>query len=67
MLKIKELPNGSIVWKKSTILGVKGATLDERYFDYYCIKIPNNDFDYEIAYSGTLKELKQEVEEVSNE
>ena len=63
MLKIKEIEIGSIVWKKSTILGIKGATLDERYFNYDCIQVGNSPYDYEIIYKGTLKQLKADLVE----
>ena len=47
--KISELPVGCIIWKKSNILGITGATLPNEYYDFYCTKIPGNDFDYELA------------------
>lgn len=48
MVKIKDLPNGTIVWKGFSILGVKGMTLSEKYYDNYCIKLQGNILDYEI-------------------
>lgn len=47
--KINDLPNGIIVWSGNTILGIKGATLNEKYHDYYCYKIMGNYFDYELV------------------
>lgn len=47
-IKISELPEGMIIWKKSTILGITKATLPLKYYDYYCTKIIGNDFDYKI-------------------
>ena len=47
--KIKDLPVGMIIWKKSTILGITKATLPEKYYDYYCTKIIGNDLDFELA------------------
>ena len=58
-MKIHELATGSIVWKGRTVLGIKGATLDERFNDYDCTSLEDNDFDYEIVFDGTLKELKE--------
>lgn len=49
MLKISELPAGMIIWKKSTILGITGATLPQQYYDYYCTKIIGNDLDFELV------------------
>lgn len=45
--KIKDLPTGKIIWNiKSDILGITGATLPQKYYEYYCIKLDGNDFDY---------------------
>ena len=50
MLKIKDLPVGMIIWKKRTILGIVGATLPNKYYDYYCVKVVgNNELDYELV------------------
>ena len=50
MLKIKDLPTGAIIWKKKNILGIVGATLPQKYYDYFCYKVPgNNEFDYELG------------------
>ena len=48
-IKISELPEGMIIWKKSTILGITKATLPPKYYDYYCTKIIGNYLDYEIV------------------
>lgn len=48
-IKISELPEGMIIWKKSTILGITKATLPLKYYDYYCTKIIGNYLDYEIV------------------
>ena len=61
-MKISELATGSIVWKGKTILGVKGVTLPERFNDYDCTSLEDNDFDYEIVFNGTLKELREKAE-----
>jgi hypothetical protein len=48
-IKISELPAGMIIWKKGNILGITKATLPLKYYKYYCVKIPGNDFDYELV------------------
>ena len=58
-MKISELATGSIVWKGKTVLGIKGATLDERFNKYECNSLEDNDFDYEIVFNGTLKKLRE--------
>ena len=58
-MKISELATGSIVWKGKTVLGIKGITLLERFNDYDCTSLEDNDFDYEIVFNGTLKELME--------
>lgn len=58
-MKISELATGSIVWKGKTILGIKGVTLPEQLNDYDCTNLEGNDFDYEIVFKGTLKELRE--------
>ena len=58
---ISELPRGVIVWKGKTVLGIKGATLAPRFESYECEDLPDNDYDYEIVFDGTLKKLKAEA------
>lgn len=48
VIRISDLPNGMIIWKKGTILGVTGATLPTEYYKYYCSKVYGNDLDYEL-------------------
>lgn len=48
-IKISELPEGMIIWKKSNILGITKSTLPLEYYDCYCTKIYGNDFDYELV------------------
>lgn len=48
-IKISELPEGMIIWENGNILGITKATLPDEYYDYYCIKTPGNDFDYELV------------------
>lgn len=62
-MKISELATGSIVWKGKIVLGIKGITLPERFNDYDCINLEDNDFDYEIVFNGTLKKLMETSDE----
>lgn len=48
-MKISELPKGMIIWYKGSILGITGATLSEKYYEYYAIKVKGNKFDYELV------------------
>ena len=43
------MPEGMIIWKKGTILGITKATLLLKYYDCYCTKIIGNYLDYEIV------------------
>lgn len=58
-MKVKELKDGSIVWYKNTILGIKGLTLSKTFDDLEVEKIKGNPFDYELKVS----EIKQGKEE----
>lgn len=48
-IRISELPQGMIIWKKHNILGITKFNLPPKYDNYYCTKIPGNDFDYELV------------------
>jgi len=48
-IKISELPVGMIIWYKSIILGITGATLPKKYYERYCIKVNGNDLDYDLV------------------
>lgn len=48
-IKISELPEGMIIWKNCTILGITKITLPLEYYDCYCTKIIGNHLDYEIV------------------
>lgn len=58
-MKIKELKDGSIIWYKNTILGIKGLTLSKTFDDLEVEKIKGNPFDYELK----VRETKQYKEE----
>lgn len=47
-IRVSDLPEGMIIWKKSTILGITKSTLPEEYYDYYCRKISGNYYDFEL-------------------
>lgn len=48
LIKISDLPNGMIIWKGFRVVGITGYTLDKKYNDLYCTKIPGNPYDYEL-------------------
>ena len=50
---VKNIPQGSILWKDEMILGVVGSTLPTKYEEAYCRKLEGNDLDYE--YLGIVK------------
>lgn len=58
-MKIKELKDGSIVWYKNTVFGIKGLTLSKTLDDFEVEKIKGNPFDYELK----VRETKQGKEE----
>lgn len=47
-IRVSDLPEGMIIWKKSTILGITKSTLPEEYYGYYCRKISGNCYDFEL-------------------
>jgi len=49
MIQIRDIPDGSIVWKGNGILGVKEFTLNTKYYNNYCTKIRGNNKDYELV------------------
>lgn len=58
-MKVKELKDGSIVWYKNTVFGIKGLTLSKTFDDLEVEKIKGNPFDYELK----VRETKQYKEE----
>ena len=58
-MKVKELKDGSIVWYKNTVFGIKGFTLSKTFDDLEVEKIKGNLFDYELK----VRETKQGKEE----
>lgn len=58
-MKVKELKDGSIVWYKNTVFGIKGLTLLKTLDELEVEKIKGNPFDYELK----VRETKQGKEE----
>lgn len=58
-MKVKELKDGSIVWYKNTVFGIKGFTLSKTLDELEVEKIKGNPFDYELK----VRETKQGKEE----
>lgn len=48
IIKISELPKGMIIWNRSNILGITGATLPKKYYENYCVKIRGNILDFDL-------------------
>ena len=51
-MKVKDMPNGTILWNGYNILGIKGSTLEnkygEEYYDYDCTQEQGNPIDYSL-------------------
>ena len=51
-MKVRDMPDGSILWDGYTILGIKGNTLEEKYgnefYDYDCIQEGGNSLDFSL-------------------
>lgn len=51
-MKVKDMPNGTILWNGYNILGIKGSTLEnkygEKYYDYDCTQEQGNPIDYSL-------------------
>ena len=60
-MKIKELKDGSIVWYKNTIFGIKGLNLSKTLDELEVEKIEGKSFDYN--YKLKVRETKQGKEE----
>ena len=52
---VRDIPEGSILWSQKQdengeyfIYGIKGKTLPEEFYDYQCIKVGSNKYDYEL-------------------
>lgn len=60
-IKVRDIPNGSILWKGNTVLGIKGANLNEKYYNYECYQEQGNPLDYTIITKEKLRELKSKI------
>ena len=51
-MKVRDMPDGSILWDGYTILGIKGNTLEEKYgnefYDCGCIQEGGNSLDFSL-------------------
>ena len=51
-MKVKDIPNGAILWNGYNILGIKGNTLEakygDEYYDYDCIQESGNFIDFSL-------------------
>lgn len=52
---VKDIPDGAILWDckkdydgENIVLGIKGLTLPEKFYNYECKKIGYNPYDWEI-------------------
>lgn len=64
IFKVKDIPNGSILWKGQSILGIKGANLPNKYDEYGCYQEQGNLLDYTIMIP--LKAEKEKENEKNN-
>lgn len=48
-MKVKDIPNGCVVWEKFNILGIVGVNLPEQYYECECKPVGQNQYDYEIS------------------
>ncbi len=58
---VKNLREGAVVWYKSALLGITGATLDSKYNDCKVRFIGNIDFELSPATPAMEQELEEEV------
>lgn len=56
MHKVRHIADGAIVWKGDAVVGVKGMTLPEIFYDCDCVKVPGNAFDYALAHGNEYTE-----------
>lgn len=51
-MKVKDMPEGTILWNGYNILGIKGNTLEEKYGNKYdeceCIQESGNSIDFSL-------------------
>lgn len=51
-MKVKDMPEGTILWNGYNILGIKGNTLEtkygDKYYNYDCIQESGNPIDFSL-------------------
>ncbi|MCK9470157.1 MAG: hypothetical protein M0Q88_00195 [Bacilli bacterium] len=47
-LKVKNIPNCSILWEGDNVLGIKGVDLPKEYYEYECYHEKGNLIDFTI-------------------
>lgn len=52
-MKVKDMPNGAILWDGYNIVGIKGNTLEaihgDKYYDYECMQETGNTIDFSLV------------------
>lgn len=57
-IKVKNIPDGSILWKGYNILGIKGVNLPKEYYEYECYQERGNPIDFTIIPIKNMEENK---------
>ena len=65
--KVKDLPDGAIVWFKDVVIGVKGLTLSDVFNECTCFKVGGNRFDYELFEQDFNEEQLAAIKEAEDE
>ena len=51
-MKVKDMPEGTILWNGYSILGIKGSTLEgkyeDKYYEYECMQESGNPIDFSL-------------------
>ena len=66
-MRIKDLPNGIIVWYGDLVVGVKGMTLKEKYHEFEVFKVGGNPFDYELYEDLLPQDVKETLDKMALE
>jgi len=67
MLRIRDIPEGAIVWLGDTVIGIKGSTLPETFNDCTCFKVGGNDLDYELFEQEFTEEQSAFIKEAEDD
>lgn len=67
-MTVKDLGLGRIIWFGSLIVGITGATLDDKYNECEVFHVGGNALDWELRPNSPemKKELMQKIEELEN-